>query len=169
MQQQQPPPEPPVKRVAEPLYRDPVPPQQQSPQSRYYQPAVLGSATAGMHGVGGSNRTSPQLRSSHSMPHRPAPQAVQPGLYSKVVVTEPLLLQSAPALFGLGQPPHWSYQVTTELASGQGGVWMVRRRFRHVVALEDRLRDDCPGAILPPRYVYTTHNSVHARVWFCYT
>ena len=82
---------------------------------------------------------------------QPPPQQ-QPFLYAKVSVTEPLLLQTAPALFGLGQPPHWSYQLTTELQQG-GGLWMVRRRFRHVVALEDRLREDCPGAILPPRYV----------------
>jgi hypothetical protein len=104
---------------------------------------------------------------------RPAP--VQ-ALYGKVLVSEPMLIQS-PSIFGLSQPPHWSYQVCTQLPAppnsnssnnnnnggnnggnnnnngGGGGVWLVRRRFRHAVSLEDRLRQDCPGAILPPRYV----------------
>jgi hypothetical protein len=148
--------------------------------SRYYHPTILPNPTTGMHtgmtmappsspmgsqgaNVGGGipshtlNQTSAVALNN---PYRPTPPpVVPPGFYTKVLVTEPLLLQSAPALFGLGQPPHWSYQVTTELSAasgtgtGTGGVWMVRRRFRHVVALEDRLREDCPGAILPPRYV----------------
>lgn len=66
-----------------------------------------------------------------------------------------------------GSSPHWSYQITTQIPLPSmtqpdqpnqpppppPQLWFVRRRFRHVVALEDRLREDCPGAILPPRYV----------------
>jgi hypothetical protein len=143
--------------------------------SRYYQPSMIGSPTAGMY-----NGISPRNYNSNLPPHQQEnfhaamqspqammqptrPMAVAPGFYSRILVTEPLLLQSSPGgLFGIGQPPHWSYQITTELnpnvqqqqqqnGGGHQGVWMVRRRFRHVVALEDRLRDDCPGAILPPR------------------
>jgi hypothetical protein len=45
--------------------------------------------------------------------------------------------------------PYWSYQVETTLK--ERGSWLVRRRFKHVVALEQRLREECPGSILPPR------------------
>ena len=148
--------DPPVRHVNGTFYRDTNPPPPQiintnADQSRFYQPSQLGSATAGMHGPG---VVVPQ-QSNLMAPPQPPPQ---PTLYARVLVTEPLLLQTSPALFGLGQPPHWSYQLTTELLAGSsggggGGVWMVRRRFRHVVALEERLREDCPGAILPPRCV----------------
>jgi hypothetical protein len=152
-----------------PLYHDPnnmQHPNQSTP--RYYQPSMIGSPTAGMYngfGPGINNTHSQQyphqLQNTPSILQPTRPMAVAPGFYSRVLVTEPLLLQSSSGgLFSIGQPPHWSYQITTELnnnvqqQNGLGqGVWMVRRRFRHVVALEDRLRDDCPGAILPPRYV----------------
>lgn len=107
---------------------------------RFYQSSVQGSVTAGMYGPGGTG--GPSMTSA--MIHEPPPQ------YSKVTIAEPLLLGS-PTILGIGQPPHWSYHVTTLLKNGT--VWAVRRRFRHVVALEDRLREECPGAILPPRYV----------------
>ena len=151
-------------------YHDPNNMQQPNQSnSRYYQPSMIGSPTAGMYnGVTSRNNNHMQPQPNMQPMHNPQaimqptrPMAVAPGFYTRILVTEPLLLQSSPGgLFGIGQPPHWSYQITTELnpnvqqQSGQGGhqgVWMVRRRFRHVVALEDRLRDDCPGAILPPR------------------
>jgi len=85
-----------------------------------------------------------------------------PTIYGKVTVSDPLLIQASGGLLGLRQAPHWSYQiVTTVLPLSNANTHampapattqtMVRRRFRHVVALEDRLRQDCPGAILPPR------------------
>jgi hypothetical protein len=77
-------------------------------------------------------------------------------VYAKILVTDPLWLQSA-ARF-LGGAPFWSYQIVAQLLPPgdvnpqvSTGHWQVRRRFRHVVALEDRLRQECPGAILPPR------------------
>jgi hypothetical protein len=155
------------------LYHDPNNMSQTNQSSsRYYQPSMIGSPTAGMYnGVTPRNSSNippqqnfPPMHNPQSMMQPTRPMAVAPGFYTRVLVTEPLLLQSSPGgLFGIGQPPHWSYQITTELntnvpqQNGPGGgghhqgVWMVRRRFRHVVALEDRLRDDCPGAILPPR------------------
>ena len=79
-------------------------------------------------------------------------QIVQPApfeaIYGLATVSDPMLVQP-PSLFNV-VPPHWTYQVQTTLK--EGGCWLVRRRFRHLVALEDRLHDECPGAILPPRY-----------------
>jgi hypothetical protein len=75
------------------------------------------------------------------------PEDVAP-LYTKIAVTEPMLIQTQNFL--LSSPPYWSYQVTSSLSNNQG-TWLVRRRFRHIVALEDRLRQSCPGCILPPR------------------
>jgi hypothetical protein len=135
-------------------------------RGRYQQP---GSITAGMH-------NGPQLGVlSGALGKPPAsrpiikPEEVQP-VYGNVKISDPLLIQSAAILGVVTTPPHWTYQVYTELLEGGGDsnyslnsnnnntsaaagglCWLVRRRFRHVVALEDRLRQDCPGAILPPR------------------
>ena len=79
---------------------------------------------------------------------RVPPANINP-LYTQIVVNEPMLIQS-PNYFLVSSPPYWSYQISSNLANNQG-TWLVRRRFRHVVALEDRLREACPGAILPPR------------------
>ena len=88
------------------------------------------------------------------------PPPAVPTFYAAVKVTDPLLIPGQ-ALFG--NAPHWSYQIATTLqpqGNGGGGmVWLVRRRFRHVVALEDRLREECPGAVLPPRYVSRSSSS----------
>jgi hypothetical protein len=151
-------PNPPVTRVPDmQLYHDA---NAASSQPRYYQPHQMGSPTAGMHNhvMGGSPSHMSPYGSAPPMIQPTRPLAVAPGFYTRVLVTEPLLLQAAPVggFFTIGQAPYWSYQVTTECKE-QGGVWMVRRRFRHVVALEDRLREDCPGAILPPRYVEIAH------------
>mmetsp|Transcript_49129 Transcript_49129/g.54923 ORF Transcript_49129/g.54923 Transcript_49129/m.54923 type:complete len:703 (-) Transcript_49129:315-2423(-) len=75
------------------------------------------------------------------------PQDVAP-LYVDIRVTEPMLIQTQSFL--ISSSPYWSYQITSHLAGNQG-TWLVRRRFRHVVALEDRLRQSCPGCIIPPR------------------
>jgi len=76
-------------------------------------------------------------------------------IFGEILVTDPILVQS-PGLFS--GPPHWSYCITvksTQKIEGQKEfskvVSSVRRRFRHFVAMEDRLRGECPGAILPPR------------------
>jgi len=126
--------------------------------NRYYQPAQNVQAMAGMHNVG----------QSKSLGQAPILKVVKPEevntFYDKVVVSEPLLVAQPKGLLGslTGQStPHWSYQITTyfkpppnqQNQQQHAQYWVVRRRFRHVVALEDRLHDEIPGAILPPRYV----------------
>ena len=73
-------------------------------------------------------------------------------LYGRVTVSDPLLVQAHGLFAG---PPHWTYAVTVCVQGGdvrsRAGVQTIRRRFRHIVALEDRLRECCPGTILPPR------------------
>jgi len=74
-----------------------------------------------------------------------------------ITVSDPILVQ-APGVFA--GPPHWTYYINVrgmkKVAEVNGEEFSavqnsVRRRFRHFVALEDRLRNVCPGAILPPR------------------
>mmetsp|Transcript_32311 Transcript_32311/g.49134 ORF Transcript_32311/g.49134 Transcript_32311/m.49134 type:complete len:732 (-) Transcript_32311:196-2391(-) len=74
------------------------------------------------------------------------PTAFEP-IHGQVTVSEPLLVQP-PSLFNV-VPPHWTYQIQTSLK--EGGCWLVRRRFSHIVALEERMRCECAGAILSPR------------------
>jgi hypothetical protein len=77
--------------------------------------------------------------------------------FGPISVTDPILVQSPGVFAG---PPHWTYAVVVrdvKKVEGQNQfsavVSNVRRRFRHFVALEERLRAECRGAILPPRYV----------------
>ena len=122
-------------------------------QQRYYQPTQPPSVLAGMHN--GTQQASVLGRPPVAKIGVTAPAAV-PTFYAACKVSEPLLIPGQ-ALFG--NAPHWSYQIATTLhpppgqsnAAPQGMTWLVRRRFRHVVALEDRLREECPGAVLPPR------------------
>jgi len=112
------------------------------PVGRYGAPGAPGapripSVTAGMHNTMGGRVALPPVTQ---------PQPVE-ALYGQVRVSDPLLIQP-PSLFNV-VPPHWTYQVQTTLK--EGGCWLVRRRFKHVVALEDRMRMECPGVILPPR------------------
>jgi hypothetical protein len=100
------------------------------------------SATAGMHNAV-PNMSLGNVRKINLI----KPADVAP-LYTDIRVTEPMLIQTQSFL--ISSPPYWSYQITSQLANNQG-AWHVRRRFRHVVALEDRLRAACPGSILPPR------------------
>jgi hypothetical protein len=79
--------------------------------------------------------------------------------FGPIGVTDPILVQS-PGMFA--GPPHWTYSVVVRDVKKIEGqeqfsavVSNVRRRFRHFVALEERLRMECKGAILPPRYVQT--------------
>ncbi|KAL9180343.1 hypothetical protein ACHAXT_008313 [Thalassiosira profunda] len=85
----------------------------------------------------------------HAISHYVAPPPFDP-LYGKIVVGDPMLVQGTGLFAG---PPHWTYLVTVHAKghSHQPAVSAVRRRFRHFVALEERLRNGVPGAILPPR------------------
>lgn len=76
-------------------------------------------------------------------------------VYGPISVTDPILVQSPGVFAG---PPHWTYSVVVrdvKKIEGQDEfsavVSSVRRRFRHFVALEERMRGDSLGAILPPR------------------
>jgi hypothetical protein len=98
--------------------------------------------TAGMHNSSssGGNMIRPPSRTIT------APTTSTESPYSVIKVTEPMLVASGGLFLN---SPYWSYQVETSLK--ERGHWLVRRRFKHVVALEDRLRQECPGSILPPR------------------
>jgi hypothetical protein len=108
------------------------------PATNSYGPP-LGNPMAGMHNIHPQQGLPPQMRSY------PVPAA--PTHYGTVTVDQPLLLTGKGSLF-VKSTPFWSYQIATQVPPH---VWVVRRRFRDVVALEDRLRQDCPGCILPPR------------------
>lgn len=76
-------------------------------------------------------------------------------VYGKIRVIDPILIGSH-GIFGKGI--YWSYSITTNIMrsvedqrNSDLEVTKVRRRFRHFVTLEERIRDECPGAILPPR------------------
>lgn len=153
------------------FYRpDPLP---MTPQSGQAQPNTYVYSTTGgpvqTHTIAPTSHSMASPATSSRLPQTPTPsytvgmhnsmgrpvrplQIVQPppfdSVYGHVTVSDPLLVQP-PSLFNV-IPPHWTYQVQTALK--EGGCWLVHRRFRHIVALEDRLRDECPGAILPPRY-----------------
>ena len=116
--------------------------QHPSQQNQHSGGFVQPSSTAGMHN---SSQTMNLGRIRKVALVRP--QEVPP-LYIDIRVTEPMLIQTQSFL--ISSPPYWSYQITSQLAGNQG-TWLVRRRFRHVVALEDRLRLACPGSIIPPR------------------
>jgi len=112
--------------------------QQQQYSGNFVQP----SSTVGMHNAT-QNMNLGRIRQITLV----RPQEIAP-LYIDIRVTEPMLIQTQSFL--ISSPPYWSYQITSQLAGNQG-TWLVRRRFRHVVALEDRLRQACPGSIIPPR------------------
>jgi hypothetical protein len=139
------------------------PPQQQPPLS--YNNQYHYGAAAGMN--------IPPPPPPQSITNYIAPPPFEPQ-YGRVSVTDPMLIQGTGLFAG---PPHWTYLVTvysknsaiTRLQQQQQSqpndaqlqqqqqqqqeqpVSAVRRRFRHFVALEDRLRQSVPGAILPPR------------------
>ena len=115
-------------------------------QQQGVMPHTPGSISAGMH-----NTTNGMLPGSLGQVRKfilTKPQEFQP-IYTKIVVSEPMLIQTT-SFLAMASAPYWSYQITTQIANN-GGVWLVRRRFRHLVAMEDRLRQECLGAILPPR------------------
>jgi hypothetical protein len=137
------------------------------PQQQQQQQQQHPSITAGMHNNLGGNHNNHNNNTLGLGQVRKLvlvkPPTIPP-LYTRVVVSEPMLIQTQ-TLF-LSSTPYWSYQISTTLANNNGGntntntytntnggtsCWLVRRRFRHVVALEDRLRQTCWGSILPPR------------------
>lgn len=114
--------------------------------------------------------TIPQQQLQHQQPVPPSQQPtstleILPPLFSSVLVSNPTFVKDS--LFGFNLIPqgsYWLYNVTSTLypdtannnnnnsnAQQQQQKVVVLRRFRHFVALEDRLRKACPGAILPPR------------------
>ncbi|KAK1749173.1 sorting nexin-like protein [Skeletonema marinoi] len=125
------------------------------------QPSVL----AGMHvghnvHLGGvpasSDAASGRQNSFNQFPVAPSvltnytPPAPFDPLYGKITVNDPMLIQGSGLFSG---PPHWTYLVTVygKNDTSNQPISAVRRRFRHFVALEDRIRTSVPGAILPPR------------------
>ena len=128
-------------------------------------PRLQASKTAGMHNTPSypvsmiSNKSS-----SNSIPRS---SDKFDAIFGPITVADPILIQS-PGLFA--GPPYWSYAISVwqdenvvpkakpgERVNLSGDAKMIssaRRRFRHFVALEERLRRECPGAILPPRFVF---------------
>lgn len=124
-------------------------PQQQQQMSHPQPPMPQPNITAGMHNaamMNAMNHQHPQNQVRKIVLMKPTEV---PPVFTNIQVTEPMLIQQASFL--ISSPPYWSYQIATQLAPPQQGTWLVRRRFKHVVALEDRLRQACPGSILPPR------------------
>ena len=86
-----------------------------------------------------------------------------PPKYKSVHVNNPILIHSGGGFFS-SHNSYWSFEVTSTMnpeysgtgrippafLNGQASV-TVRRRFRHFVSLEEKLRDSCRGCILPPR------------------
>lgn len=130
------------------------------------QPSVL----AGMHvgsstpvhlgGIAAAGGGSPVRQHSSGLSSFPSPPPALADytppppfdpLFGRIIVNDPMLIQGTGLFAG---PPHWTYLVTVHAKGGSHQlqpVSAVRRRFRHFVALEDRLRSGVPGAILPPR------------------
>lgn len=143
---------------------------------------LLASKTAGMHNTPSyatasmihSNVTTASSSKNNSSKNMNGDVA-EGILFGPITVTDPILVQS-PGLFA--GPPYWTYAITVwqdeninnnkpnHLHADKPAekihnishdakmmISTARRRFRHFVALEERLRRECPGAILPPRYV----------------
>ena len=76
----------------------------------------------------------------------------QPPKFTNVSVCNPMLIYTQDLHLFSGNKSYWSFHVVST-CSDTGMQHSVRRRFRHFVALEDRLKhcDSCCGSILPPR------------------
>jgi len=76
----------------------------------------------------------------------------QPPKFTNVSVCNPMLVYTQDIHLFSGNKSYWSFHVVST-CSDTGTQHSVRRRFRHFVALEDRLKhcDSCCGSILPPR------------------
>lgn len=108
------------------------------------------SKLAGMYNSKSPQRTLRKIPEASNFTLFKTPVPTFDPIYGDIVVDDPRLMSSS-GLFG-SSPPHWTYNVSTLPKQGHSGsVIVVRRRFRHFVALEDRLRDACLGSILPPR------------------
>mmetsp|Transcript_7908 Transcript_7908/g.10876 ORF Transcript_7908/g.10876 Transcript_7908/m.10876 type:complete len:859 (-) Transcript_7908:378-2954(-) len=149
----------------------PTPPAPPGGAATSVAPSTVSSVTApsflaGMHvghnpNVGGvvpaqpAPRTDPSASPASAAAAAPPPVPAFQPFYGLVTVADPILVQGSGLFAG---PPHWTYGITVRMNQGSrsngpngGGAIQVRRRFRHFVALEERLRLACPGAILPPR------------------
>ena len=136
--------------------------QQQQQQQQYHQPQQQFSSmhqpnVNDMKHLSHTNSTQHILNKPKIKPPPYNPDLFKP-VFGPITVTDPILVQSPGVFSG---PPHWIYNVVVrDLKKIEGQdeysaiMSNVRRRFRHFVALEDRLRADCLGAILPPRYVF---------------
>eukprot|EP00590_Aulacoseira_subarctica_P002363 CAMPEP_0172422742 /NCGR_PEP_ID=MMETSP1064-20121228/8873_1 /TAXON_ID=202472 /ORGANISM="Aulacoseira subarctica , Strain CCAP 1002/5" /LENGTH=662 /DNA_ID=CAMNT_0013163761 /DNA_START=69 /DNA_END=2057 /DNA_ORIENTATION=+ len=73
-------------------------------------------------------------------------------LFSSVSVTDPRLMSVTNSGFfsPLTGSSYWVYTVSSTTAATNKTIH-VQRRFRHFDALQDRLREACPGSILPSR------------------
>ena len=121
-------------------------------QPQMQQPSVF----AGMHvghnvNIGGVHSQQPYPSIPKHAPPKVLTDYVTPppfhSPYGKITITDPMLIQGTGLFAG---PPHWTYLVTLYSKESQP-ISAVRRRFRHFVALESRIRLSVPGAILPPR------------------
>lgn len=68
--------------------------------------------------------------------------------YESIQVGNPRFFSSS-SLFSKTSGGYWIYQITTTFSDRS--VVYVHRRFSHFVSLEDRLKEACPGSILPLR------------------
>jgi hypothetical protein len=146
----------PVNNGMSPYSQPPNQQQQQPPQQPY--PNMHQSHANGMvqhqQQFNQTNNTQHVVSKPKIKPPPYNPDLFKP-VFGPITVTDPILVQSPGVFSG---PPHWIYNVVvrdTKNVEGQDQfaavINNVRRRFRHFVALEDRLRADCLGAILPPR------------------
>lgn len=153
-----------------PISNQQLPPQQQQQQPYHNHMHPNQTTNNNTNGINPNNHQQQYLNSTNNTrlilskpklkPPPYNPSSFSP-VFGPITVTDPILVQSPGVFSG---PPHWIYNVMVrdkKNIDGQdedGGfsqvVGNVRRRFRHFVALEDRLKADCLGAILPPRYVF---------------
>mmetsp|Transcript_7986 Transcript_7986/g.11953 ORF Transcript_7986/g.11953 Transcript_7986/m.11953 type:complete len:797 (-) Transcript_7986:935-3325(-) len=136
-------PSPPPPRA--PPSAPPPHPSSQSVVSSVTAPSLLAGMHVGHNPSVGGVHSSPAPPPAAAPPRPPAVPSFQP-FYGLVTVSDPILVQGTGLFSG---PPHWTYGVTVRMNKDQS--MSVRRRFKHFVALEDRLRANCPGAILSPR------------------
>jgi len=116
-----------------------------------------------------SNTTSPTQQNPSPSPKKQIHPSFENATFSHVSVTDPRLVSSAIGGGGFlssltGQPnKYWVYTVSATQLSNKTTI-QTQRRFRHFDALQDRVREACPGAILPsrpPKHAVLEDNSVN--------
>jgi hypothetical protein len=137
--------------LSQQMHQPPMHHPSQLQQQQQQQPSIL----AGMH-VGHDVSLGGVPAQSSYYPKQPPPKSLTDYVppppfhspYGKITITDPMLIQGTGLFAG---PPHWTYLVTLYSKDSSQPISAVRRRFRHFVALETRIRQSVPGAILPPR------------------